>query len=176
MQRPPWPIWSDVSKHEFCSIYLDGLGGMTNHLKHAHGKLARIFQIAAGLWRSLPHESPCMLCTKSFTEGHCCPVLYQVAICHLLDSQLTDALDIKMQTVFFVQPCDTLKRKPQCAHCLAEFPSILRLRDHILQQTCLFFFLRLPNGQYGPVSQLSRSEKCCTGPFNWAKPIVQVKR
>ena len=30
-----------------------------------------------------------------------------------------------------------------------------------------FFFLRLPNGQYGPVSQLSRSEKCCTGPFNW---------
>ena len=32
----------------------------------------------------------------------------------------------------------------------------------------LFFFLRLPNGQYGPVSQLSRSEKCCTGPFNWS--------
>ena len=27
-----------------------------------------------------------------------------------------------------------------------------------------FFFLRLPNGQ---VSHLSRSEKCCTGPFNW---------
>ena len=33
----------------------------------------------------------------------------------------------------------------------------------------LFFFLRLPNGQYGPVSQLSRSEKCCTGPFNWSE-------
>ena len=32
-----------------------------------------------------------------------------------------------------------------------------------------FFFLRLPNGQYGPVSQLSRSEKCCTGPFNWSE-------
>ena len=32
-----------------------------------------------------------------------------------------------------------------------------------------FFFLRLPNGQYGPVSQLSRSEKCCTGPFNWGE-------
>ena len=31
------------------------------------------------------------------------------------------------------------------------------------------FFLRLPNGQYGPVSQLSRSEKCCTGPFNWGE-------
>ena len=30
-----------------------------------------------------------------------------------------------------------------------------------------FFFLRLPDGQYGPVSQLSWSEKCCTGPFNW---------
>ena len=29
------------------------------------------------------------------------------------------------------------------------------------------FFLRLPNGQYDPVSQLSWSEKCCTGPFNW---------
>ena len=27
----------------------------------------------------------------------------------------------------------------------------------------------LPNGQYGPVSQLSRSEKCCTGPFNWGE-------
>ena len=35
------------------------------------------------------------------------------------------------------------------------------------QSTDHFFFLRLPNGQYGPVSQLSRSEKCCTGPFNW---------
>ena len=31
------------------------------------------------------------------------------------------------------------------------------------------FFLRLPNGQYGPVSQLSWSEKCCTGPFNWGE-------
>ena len=32
-----------------------------------------------------------------------------------------------------------------------------------------FFFLRLPYGQYGPVSQLSRSEKSCTGPFNWGE-------
>ena len=33
----------------------------------------------------------------------------------------------------------------------------------------LFFFLRLPTGQYGPVSQLSRSEERCTGPFNWGE-------
>ena len=33
----------------------------------------------------------------------------------------------------------------------------------------LFFFLRLPIGQYGPVSQLSRSEESCTGPFNWGE-------
>ena len=33
----------------------------------------------------------------------------------------------------------------------------------------IFFFLRLPYGQYGPVSQLSRSEKRCTGPFNWGE-------
>ena len=33
----------------------------------------------------------------------------------------------------------------------------------------LFFFLRLPYGQYGPVSQLSRSEESCTGPFNWGE-------
>ena len=32
-----------------------------------------------------------------------------------------------------------------------------------------FFFLRLPIGQYGPVSQLSRSEERCTGPFNWGE-------
>ena len=32
-----------------------------------------------------------------------------------------------------------------------------------------FFFLRLPTGQYGPVSQLSRSEERCTGPFNWSE-------
>ena len=31
------------------------------------------------------------------------------------------------------------------------------------------FFLRLPTGQYGPVSQLSRSEERCTGPFNWGE-------
>ena len=33
----------------------------------------------------------------------------------------------------------------------------------------VFFFLRLPYGQYGPVSQLSRSEESCTGPFNWGE-------
>ena len=32
-----------------------------------------------------------------------------------------------------------------------------------------FFFLRLPTGQYGPVSQLSRSDEHCTGPFNWGE-------
>ena len=31
-----------------------------------------------------------------------------------------------------------------------------------------FFFLRLPNGQYGPVSRMSQSKtRRCTGPFNW---------
>ena len=41
------------------------------------------------------------------------------------------------------------------------------------------FFLRLPYGQYGPVSQLSRSEESCTGPFNWGEAHCageQVKR
>ena len=33
----------------------------------------------------------------------------------------------------------------------------------------MLFFLRLPTGQYGPVSQLSRSEESCTGPFNWGE-------
>ena len=37
------------------------------------------------------------------------------------------------------------------------------------QSVVLFFFLRLPTGQYGPVSQLSRSEESCTGPFNWGE-------
>ena len=35
----------------------------------------------------------------------------------------------------------------------------------------MFFFLRLPIGQYGPVSQLTvlstTRELSCTGPFNW---------
>ena len=43
----------------------------------------------------------------------------------------------------------------------------MSLRGPFLQT--YFFFLHLPNGQYGPVSQLSRSEKCCTGPFNWGE-------
>ena len=31
-----------------------------------------------------------------------------------------------------------------------------------------FFFLRLPNGQYGPVSRMFQPKtKYCTGPFNW---------
>ena len=38
-----------------------------------------------------------------------------------------------------------------------------------LKQIAVFFFLRLPIGQYGPVSQLSRSEESCTGPFNWGE-------
>ena len=55
---------------------------------------------------------------------------------------------------------------------LAEFPN----RDwpaieHWAERGLLkpFFFLRLPIGQYGPVSQLSRSEERCTGPFNWGE-------
>ena len=43
------------------------------------------------------------------------------------------------------------------------------LRTNFQSSATFFFFLRLPNGQYGPVSQLSRSEKCCTGPFNWGE-------
>ena len=39
----------------------------------------------------------------------------------------------------------------------------------IRHSTSIFFFLRLPIGQYGPVSQLSRSEERCTGPFNWGE-------
>ena len=38
-----------------------------------------------------------------------------------------------------------------------------------LELQTLLFFLRLPTGQYGPVSQLSRSEERCTGPFNWGE-------
>ena len=48
------------------------------------------------------------------------------------------------------------------AHLNAEVLRSL-IRSHTL------FFLRLPYGQYGPVSQLSRSEKSCTGPFNWGE-------
>ena len=33
----------------------------------------------------------------------------------------------------------------------------------------VIFFLRLPIGQCGTVSQLSRSEERCTGPFNWGE-------
>ena len=35
-------------------------------------------------------------------------------------------------------------------------------------ESVAFFFLRLPNGQYGPVSKMSqRKTRRCTGPFNW---------
>ena len=54
---------------------------------------------------------------------------------------------------------------------LFEVEELVRMTQTHLDQAAgvepNFFFLRLPNGQYGPVSQLSRSEKCCTGPFNW---------
>ena len=39
----------------------------------------------------------------------------------------------------------------------------------LCDRVAAFFFLRLPYGQYGPVSQLSRSEESCTGPFNWGE-------
>ena len=47
---------------------------------------------------------------------------------------------------------------------LCSAPSVFR---QLLQRP--LFFLRLPIGQYGPVSQLSRSEERCTGPFNWGE-------
>ena len=39
----------------------------------------------------------------------------------------------------------------------------------LVQASSVIFFPRLPIGQYGPVSQLSRSEESCTGPFNWGE-------
>ena len=44
-----------------------------------------------------------------------------------------------------------------------------RLVPQEILEELFFFFLRLPIGQYGPVSQLSRSEERCTGPFNWGE-------
>ena len=44
-----------------------------------------------------------------------------------------------------------------------------RRPNYDIETLALFFFLRLPIGQYGPVSQLSRSEESCTGPFNWGE-------
>ena len=43
------------------------------------------------------------------------------------------------------------------------------LFHNVMESYSNFFFLRLPIGQYGPVSQLSRSEESCTGPFNWGE-------
>ena len=60
----------------------------------------------------------------------------------------------------------------------AELVNLMAVRQnlHIQIGVCwlqclieLAFFLRLPTGQYGPVSQLSRSEERCTGPFNWGE-------
>ena len=45
----------------------------------------------------------------------------------------------------------------------------LQVSSERAQGLQLFFFLRLPIGQYGPVSQLLRSEERCTGPFNWGE-------
>ena len=120
-----------------CGIFLEGIGGVTHHLKHVHGQLApRIFQVAAHFWRNVPQGSPCVLCQKTFSVGHYCPVLYQVAICHLLDPQLYAELQVDSSTVFFVLPRDALKGKPKCAHCLVELSSLSHLRAHILKQKC----------------------------------------
>ena len=51
--------------------------------------------------------------------------------------------------------------------CEQEGPAEVHLDSKV--GTLPFFFLRLPTGQYGPVSQLSRSEESCTGPFNWGE-------
>ena len=51
------------------------------------------------------------------------------------------------------------------AHCISFFPVDVCETWTVAGGRGLFFFLRLPYGQYGPVSQLSRSEESCTGPF-----------
>ena len=123
-----------------CGIFLDGLGGMTHHLKQVHGDLApQIFQISASLWRDLTIGSPCLMCKRSYWSTHYCPVMYQVAICHILDPQLAALqLDVS-QEIFFVQARDSLAGKPICAHCNIEVASMPRLRDHILKKKCVSF-------------------------------------
>ena len=51
-----------------------------------------------------------------------------------------------------------------CQHCCLE--DLFRC---LADAVAFFFLLRLPYGQCGPVSQLSRSEESCTGPFNWGE-------
>ena len=113
---------------------------MTHHLKHVHGDMApKIFQISAALWRDLTIGSPCLMCERSFWSTHCCPVMYQVAICHVLDPQLAAAQpNVSLETLF-VQPRDSLAGKPICAHCHIELTSMPRLRDHILKKKCVRF-------------------------------------
>ena len=123
-----------------CGVFLDGLGGMTHHLKHVHGDLApKIFQLSATLWRDLTIGLPCLMCKKSYWSTHYCPVMYQVAICHLLDPHLAAVQPDAPLEVFFVQPRDSLAGKPVCAHCHIELASMPRLRDHILKKKCVRF-------------------------------------
>ena len=53
------------------------------------------------------------------------------------------------------------------AECLSAHPLVI---SSALEPSLLvfLFFLRLPNGQYGPVSKMSQPKtRRCTGPFNW---------
>ena len=65
----------------------------------------------------------------------------------------------------------------QCLqNCLPKFrdaavallPRITGLTNAVLLDSIQSFFLRLPNGQYGPVSRMFQPKtRHCTGPFNW---------
>ena len=61
----------------------------------------------------------------------------------------------------------TLKTTPSKTPLKPLLDNLDGLEQAVYSKT--FFFLRLPSGQYGPVSQLSQSEKSCTGPFNWGE-------
>ena len=54
--------------------------------------------------------------------------------------------------------------------CVArrKFETIFFSCDCLMTSMALFFFPRLPNGQYGPVSRMFQPKtRHCTGPFNW---------
>ena len=83
-------------------------------------------------------------------------------------SQLTLLQHIILQAPFLKKPVQFLDDNPK--YWLEDDGTMCLHPSHRWKSDdTIFFFLRLPIGQYGPVSQLSRSEESCTGPFNWGE-------
>lgn len=148
-----------------CSMWCSRCQELNAHLRlHHSDSMPGVLARGAQLTRQLDSQSPCVLCSKPFRRGHCCPVMTQVALlqlqelrpedrdsatrtCTLCDHQFDSMTALHQhlsqrhdtQVHDWCPSRDTLQNSTACSHCGTCFVTRSGVQRHILDGRCSLF-------------------------------------